>query len=286
MTLLKTPLYKISGAGNTFILVDASAASSWLETETSTGLNRAELVKLLCGSTYGMQTDGMLFLSEGQQGVDYIWDFYNSDGSHAEMCGNAARCAARFCYDVIEGKKRSEFVFKTGAGIVKAKYLSSGLVQVAMPEIHLFEKTKEFSILGHTKNVTIVNTGVPHAVVQIDSLKEAESLKDFARALRNNSYFGAAGSNVTFYAKGESVAAPIDAITFERGVEDYTLACGTGAVAAAYVFHLDHGKDLVEVRMPGGLLAVGLAGPDHRSATLEGDAIIVSEFKISKEVFS
>ena len=286
MNLLKSPLFKISGAGNTFILVDARMTSSWSESEKSTGLSRVEIVNLLCGSTYGVHADGMLFLSEGQQEEDYIWDFYNSDGSHAEMCGNAARCAARFCHEILEDKRRSEFVFKTGAGLVKTNILPSGLVRVVMPEIHLLERTKEFSILGYSKIVTIVNTGVPHAVVRVESISQAASLKEFARALRVHTYFGNAGSNVTFYAQSDSIPNLIDAITFERGVEDYTLACGTGAVAAAFAFNLDLKKDLVQVKMPGGLLAVTLTGTDYRSATLEGDAIIVSEFKISKEVFS
>ncbi|HEY8270848.1 MAG TPA: diaminopimelate epimerase, partial [Pseudobdellovibrionaceae bacterium] len=89
MAFLPIPLVKMSGAGNTFVLVDATKTSTWLDIEANLNIKRRSFVKMICDRTLGVSADGVLFLQEGEVGCDYTWDFYNADGSSAEMCGNA-----------------------------------------------------------------------------------------------------------------------------------------------------------------------------------------------------
>jgi diaminopimelate epimerase len=125
---------KMSGAGNTF-LVACPDPDLWRSILQQTQHSAREWARIVCDPVLGVKTDGFLILSKASAaGADYVWEFYNSDGSSAEMCGNAARCAARYCYEILEKKQKSHFVFQTGAGFVEAVMLGNGLVRVMMPE--------------------------------------------------------------------------------------------------------------------------------------------------------
>lgn len=273
-------LIKMSGAGNTFALIDARNESVYKTQERNLNLSRAELTKHICDDVVGIHTDGVLFIEDGSEGFDFNWDFFNSDGSSAEMCGNAARCAARFCAETL-GSKREEIKFKTGAGLVTARALAERRVQVTMPEAKVLKDP--LALKTHTdadETFTFVNTGVPHLVQKIHTMADAENLKEMAREARGHKDLSPSGANVTFYA--ETGARQIDAITFERGVEDYTLACGTGAVAAALVYARKNSFNDVEVQMPGGLLQVQFVDGDPRPR-MTGQAIFIGTFSYNLE---
>jgi diaminopimelate epimerase len=178
--------------------------------------------------------------------------------------------------------EKSQFRFKTGAGLVTTEALGDGKIRVKMPEAKFLQK--EISLKTKSSSVekfALVNTGVPHLVQKIHDMLDVTSLKDMAREARSHHDLQPAGANVTFFA--EHSARTIKAVTFERGVEDYTLACGTGAVAAALVHSASSGEMNVEVQMPGGTLQVLLLEDDPHPL-MTGEAVFIGEFKYNLEV--
>ena len=280
--LLPLPITKMSGAGNTFSLIDLTNKSPWLDIEKQLNLPRAEFAKMICDKVLGLATDGLLFIQPGSEGFDFDWDFYNSDGSTAEMCGNAARCAARFCVESLGSASQINLKFKTGAGLVLAQTLGDSRVRVKMPAAKVLQEQIFLRMRSSSEETfTLINTGVPHLVQKIHEMGAAVALKDMAREARSHHDLKPNGANVTFYA--EASKGRINAVTFERGVEDYTLACGTGAVAAALAYSNINGEKNVEVQMPGGLLQVNfIEGDPHPLMT--GEAVFVGEFKYNLEV--
>ncbi len=270
--LLPVNIAKMSGAGNTFALIDARLNAAWWGAEKSFGISRSGFAKLICDKINGLSTDGLLFIQNGSDGFDYDWDFYNSDGSTAEMCGNAARCAARFCKDNLGAESQSEFRFKTGAGLVTAEVLGNHQVRVKMPEASIVQESFE--------GFKWIDSGVPHLVLQLKDFEESAGSKEKARLMRSHKNLGPKGANVTYYS--EVKPGYIKAVTFERGVEDYTAACGTGAVAAALAYANKQMK-LVQVEMPGGVLEISFKDGEKKPE-MTGPAIFVGEFKYNLEV--
>ncbi|MGZ3768408.1 MAG: diaminopimelate epimerase [Bdellovibrio sp.] len=279
--LLPVSVVKMSGAGNTFVLVDARKNTDWIDTEKSLDIFRSEFARKVCDRVTGLAADGLLFIESGSAGFDFDWDFYNSDGSKAEMCGNAARCAARFCHEFFASDLKT-IKFKTGAGMVIAQLLADNRVRVRMPEAKTIYKSLPLNISsGAEENFSLVNTGVPHLVKNIASMLDVAQLKEMAKEVRSHNELQPDGANVTFYV--EQSAGKINAVTYERGVEDYTLACGTGAVAAALIYSSDSHYKSVEVQMPGGLLQIQFIEGDPHPIML-GEAVFIGEFKYSLEV--
>ncbi|QDK36139.1 diaminopimelate epimerase [Bdellovibrio sp. NC01] len=279
--LLPIKITKMSGAGNTFALIDARDSTGWAMVEKTLNMSRPDFARLVCDKVLGVATDGFLLIENGDQGFDFNWDFYNNDGSTAEMCGNAARCAARFCYEKLS-PEHANIRFKTGAGLVTAQVLGDGRIRVKMPEAKFVNpKISLLTHFGSSEVFALVNTGVPHLVQKLITMDDAANMKDLARECRSHKDLGAAGANVTYYAiESEN---KIRAVTFERGVEDYTLACGTGAVAAAMVYAKEKNLSRVEVQMPGGAMEVQFIEGDP-CPLMTGGAVFVGEFQYNLEV--
>jgi diaminopimelate epimerase len=229
---------RMSGAGNSFYLCEDRHLGKEIEKSV-----RPLFVKTTCQLFPNAPTDGFIFLEKHSK-YDFEWDFYNADGSHAEMCGNAARCVSRYFYERISAKKN--VCFLTGAGLVSTELLLGDRVRVLMPKI-----TRTEAGAGEQ---FFVNTGVPHFVV------EREPDLEMAKNLRPQP--GPSGSNVTFVSEVlvESNVAKCKAVTYERGVEGWTSACGTGAVAAAVYLSETRGASHSLVQMPGGVLEVTYHG--------------------------
>lgn len=230
---------RVSGAQNTFFIAD-SINGDWKSIYPSLSVEEKRKIAIhLC--QLDPKTDGFLFLIP-QSEFDFAWDFFNSDGSFAEMCGNAARCATILFYKKIDQKKNIRFF--TGAGDIGAEVLNEETIKVEMSPISQLKKMTVLNCEG-----LWVDTGVPHFVI------ERSPDASLARQLRKVSDFGAQGSNITFVQNLGSQS--LEAVTFERGVEDFTRACGTGAVAAAVYFQDKKGnRETVNVCMPGGVLVV------------------------------
>ncbi len=281
-SLTELRIIKMSGAGNTFALIDARNGSDWNVFEKKYVSSRSEFAKKICSSVLGIGADGLLLIQNGSSGFDYDWDFYNSDGSTAEMCGNAARCAARYCSESLQTNILSEIRFKTGAGMVTTKNLGAQSVRVQMPPARVLQpeielRTKSSSL----EKFALVNTGVPHLVQKIHDMNDVTFLKEMAREVRSHHDLQPSGANVTFFV--ETSPGAIQAVTYERGVEDYTLACGTGAVAAAMVYSQYSKLANVDVKMPGGILNVQFGKQDEHPV-MSGEALFIGEFKYNLEV--
>jgi diaminopimelate epimerase len=263
MQPVSTPLFKVSATGNDFILADLVHMSWNLQAP------RAEQVRKWCDRHEGIGADGAVFLEKSTK-ADFAWDFYNSDGSPAEMCGNAARAVSLYMH-TRTGKK--QLSFETRTGIVNAQVHSSDEVEVELAPIAEADWNQWSS--GNSidqLSFDFVRAGVPHAVLRVPDIQDRERLQALALEIKRESRFQGAGTNVTFVRQLGGSA--IESVTFERGVEGFTLACGTGAVAAAHsVLRGEEGKT-VEVRVPGGRLFVVWK---NGRPVLKGPAKVIAE---------
>jgi len=213
--------YKMSGSGNDFIIVDNRKK---IVDET----DLANFVARVCRRKLSVGADGFILL-EDTDTVDFKWQFFNSDGSVAEMCGNGARCAARFAY--INQITGTDMSFETAAGIVHAQVIGD-MVKINMPDPANLKTDYALELQDDSMSVSSINTGVPHVVITMDNIDDAEVVQ-LGRKIRFHEEFAPAGTNVNFIHLREDGSVAIR--TYERGVEDETLACGTGAIAAAIV---------------------------------------------------
>jgi diaminopimelate epimerase len=230
---------KMNGAGNDFVLVDNRSGSLALDTAT---------VARLCDRHRGIGADGLLAVEPAEQGADYRMRYYNADGGEVEMCGNGARCFARFV-NRLHGFALPSVRFETMAGVIGAEF-QGDQVRLSMSDPHSLALNEALPVQGRILTVHSLNTGVPHAVAFVEDLENVDVRGDGA-ALRYHERFAPKGTNANFV----QVTAPgkISIRTYERGVEDETLACGTGTVACAIIHHLLHGSaSPVQVLVRGG----------------------------------
>ena len=255
---------KMSGCGNDFVLVDA----------TRKGLSGdlTDLARRICARHTGVGADG-LFIVEPDDEVDFSVRMFNPDGSEPELCGNASRCLARFA--LMCGLAGDHARFRTPAGIIEAEVRTDDVRVRTTPPTDA-RLSVPVDVGGTTLEVAFINSGVPHAVLFVDDVASTDVV-GLGRAIRRHKTFAPAGTNVDFVQVlgGDRLRMR----TYERGVEDETLACGTGAVAAAVLARLV-GKvtsDVVAVEVPGGMLTVGVELADGKptSATLAGEARVV-----------
>lgn len=271
---------KMHGTGNDFLLMNLTSIESLRLFEKRVSLqNRPDWVRRVCDRHFGIGADGFLFL-ESHQSLDFKWDFYNSDGSSAEMCGNAARCVARYAFD--EKIAGSSMTFQSISGPIHARVSPEGNVEIEVSTLKA-DPEESFPWNGENWKFQRINTGVPHSVIVVDDTKPlaSDDRKPLASALRRDPSHGNRGSNVTFY---RSIGADrLEAVSFERGVEDFTLACGTGVLAAGYHFCKSKGIAGCDVQAPGGLLKVSF--PKGHTPTLSGPAQYIAEIHPNLELF-
>lgn len=260
---------KMNGAGNDFVLLDNRAGSLALDAKT---------IERICDRHRGVGADGVLLVEPAANGADFRMRYYNSDGGEAEMCGNGARCFARFA-NRLAGSNGS-VSFETPAGVITAEF-PDDLVRINMSAPHNLRLRDSLDVAGRQLDVHSVNTGVPHAIVFVDDL-ETVDVAGLGRALRHHEHFAPKGTNINFVKRLDANTVAIR--TYERGVEGETLACGTGVVASALILHeLDGVQPPIGVRVKGGeTLQVGFdksaAGFDN--VTLTGPADFVFDGKI------
>jgi diaminopimelate epimerase len=221
----RIPFFKMTGSGNDFILIDNRDLK--LSSDNCRGF-----VLRACRRKLSVGADGLILI-ENDPEADFMWRFFNADGSEAEMCGNGARCAARFAY--IKGiVDKPRLAFRTIAGIVEAE-ITGERVKVLMPRPRDLETDLQLHVEERPFSLSFINTGVPHAVIFTKDQEDLdkEDVFRWGRALRYHPRFQPAGSNVNFVCLKDSHRILIR--TYERGVEEETLACGTGSIASALV---------------------------------------------------
>lgn len=251
----KIKFYKYQGAGNDFILIDNRKSVFDRKNEG--------LVRQLCHRRYGIGADGLMLLQKHDT-YDFEMVYYNADGKEATMCGNGGRCIVAFARDlqIINHKT----VFLAVDGIHHATIVSNK-VDLEMQNV---------SEISQDGEAFVLNTGSPHYVIEVENLQQLNVYQEGQR-IRNNTTYRSEGINVNFIEKEEK---GYFLRTFERGVEDETLACGTGATAAAIVTAIKEKKTghvQVSIRVMGGQLLISFyrSGDSFSDIHLEGEANFV-----------
>ncbi|MEA3333556.1 MAG: diaminopimelate epimerase [Pseudomonadota bacterium] len=260
------PFWKMHGSGNDFIIID-NRCGIFPEK------GRSQLVSRLCRRATGIGADGLILI-EDNHFVDFLWHFYNADGSEAEMCGNGGRCAARFAY--LKGIADADMVFQTLAGLIRAQ-VDRTQVRLEMTTPFGLRQGVELDFAGEREKVDFIDSGVPHTVVMVDHELDLVALSERGARIRYHQEFAPSGTNVNFFEVVNEQCLSIR--TYERGVEGETLACGTGAVAVALLAS-EHGlvNSPTEVITQAGeslMVYYKKEGPAFKEIFLEGGAVIV-----------
>jgi diaminopimelate epimerase len=268
---MRLSFWKMSGAGNDFICLDNRRKKLRLSRKQIEGL---------CHRQFGVGADGLLVLEPARtKTADFRMRYYNADGGEAEMCGNGARCFARFVQRVTRTKKK-KISFDTEAGLVLAEFFGEQVrVQLTAPQgLQLNQRVK---LSTGVSAVHSLNTGVPHVVWFLPDVESIDLLK-LGAELRYHEVFQPKGTNVNFAQVLGS--GKIRVRTYERGVEAETLACGTGVTAVALIAAKVHGfRSPVSVKVQGGdTLSVYFKdlGEGWAEVQLHGPAAFVYEGEI------
>ncbi len=261
--------FKMCASGNDFIVIDNRDGRVY---DLFTDLKG--FVFKICRLHHSVGADGLILIEESKD-VDFRWRFFNADGSEAEMCGNGGRCAARFAF--MKGIAKEIMAFETLAGVIKAEVEEKRVkLQLTTP----FDLRLDYPIGVEDREVVVssANTGVPHAIVLVDSVDHVP-VQELGRIIRYHKAFGEKGTNVDFVEVMDKKNVRLR--TYERGVEGETYACGTGAVATGVVLKE---KGLLESPMNiatqgGETLKVYV----DNDVYLEGDAHIIYTAKLHEE---
>ena len=218
---MKIIFNKYEGAGNDFVIFS--------NTPSLVGHSDTLLIKKLCDRHFGIGADGLMLIEECR-GFDFRMFYFNSDGSQGAMCGNGARCAAHFAMRHLTGFR--DLTFMADDGPHTARPAGEGKVEISITDVNK---------IRYAPDGIVINTGVPHAVVLLGSVPDLEglSVRETGREIRFHERFAPAGTNANFAAAVAPGALHVR--TYERGVEDETLACGTGVTACALLYHLATG---------------------------------------------
>jgi len=229
---MELTFYKYQGTGNDFVIIDNRDGNISLTTEQ---------VKALCDRKFGIGSDGLMLLNTSSE-YDFEMVYYNADGNEGSMCGNGGRCLVQFAFD--RGIKRDKYKFIATDGEHDA-YFSEGWINLKM---------KDVTEVVVDKDSYIVNTGSPHYVKPTNDVQELNVYEE-GRAIRYSDEFKEEGINVNFVERLDEDLIRVS--TYERGVENETLSCGTGVTASALFFAQDGlGFNRIEVTTLGGNLAV------------------------------
>lgn len=253
---MKVEFYKYQGTGNDFIILDNRREHYNL-------LNEKQ-IRHMCSRHFGIGSDGLMMLCTSDN-ADFEMTYYNANGKTSSLCGNGSRCIVKFAE--LLGISKDVYLFRASDGLHKAEIGVNGIVKLKMNNVNEVEDHYEYYIL---------NTGSPHYVKPTGEVKDMD-IQTPGRAIRNSHRFAKEGINVNFVE--ELGSDEIYVRTYERGVEDETLSCGTGVTASALVSaHNDYGFNRVEVHTPGGRLSVEFDKMDdnhYKNIWLSGPAEMV-----------
>lgn len=266
---------KMSGTGNDFVIIDNRTQVIPLEIQP-------ELARKICRRMFSLGADGLILIQNSDK-ADFGWNFYNADGSVAEMCGNGSRCAARFAFrhKIADRKMKLETI----AGVVEAEVAEAeDVVRVKMTKPYDFRLDLSMRLDNIEYPVTYVNTGVPQAVIFVE--EDDVPVKKWGRKIRFHELFEPKGTNANFVKiLGKN---KLKVRTYERGVEAETMACGTGAVAASIFAAMLKGMDSpVEVETSGGEMLTILFnlkdGPVADDVYLQGPTRLICTGNLTAE---
>lgn len=270
------PFTKMSGTGNDFIIIDHRQPFL-------AAVDLPEFARRICRHKFSAGADGLILIEEDED-EDFRWQFFNADGSRAEMCGNGARCAARFAYQL--GIAKETMRFRTEAGVIAAQIVGHG-VKIKLTSPTDLQMGRSLDLGKLSKMVHSVNTGVPHVVCFVDDLVDVP-IFEWGRIIRYHEVYQPAGTNVNFV---QATNDGLSVRTYERGVEGETMACGTGAVASALIAaKIGLVKSPVHVTTSGGeelVIHLETQGDSAMPAVyLEGPAKIIYEGHLQAEALT
>lgn len=252
---MKIPFFKYQGAGNDFVIVDNRKGFFPKDNH--------DIIKHCCDRKFGIGADGLMLL-ETDEFTDFKMDYYNADGHPGSMCGNGGRCIVAFAKYL--GIIENETTFEALGKVYEANFSESkvNLKMMDVEDINVFE------------DHVFLDTGSPHHVEFIENIKEF-NVVDEGRRIRHGAPYFEAGSNVNFVEKIDNSTFSVR--TYERGVEDETLSCGTGVTAVALAsYHLDKTSEkTVNIITPGGELKIAFEkeGDNYKNIVLTGPATFV-----------
>jgi diaminopimelate epimerase len=253
--------YKYQGAGNDFIIVDDRSADFLKDM-----VNQQEIIELLCNRRFGIGADGLMLLRKHRD-FDFQMIYFNSDGRESTMCGNGGRCLVAFAWDEMITGKSVQFIAADGPHFAEVFPSDTGLHWVSL-------QMKDVNEISEMNTGLYLDTGSPHFVQFCDDVDKIDVYLEGKR-IRNHSDFGSSGTNVNFVQVSDN---RLYIRTFERGVEDETLACGTGITAAAiaaYHSGLIGHQQGIEIIARGGQLKVSFNATQNKNwqnVYLEGPA--------------
>ncbi|HPG30075.1 MAG TPA: diaminopimelate epimerase [bacterium] len=240
---MKLEFQKFCGAGNDFIIIDNRNFKQTIK-------NRADFAVKYCRRGLSIGADGVIFI-ENSSISDFKMSLFQPDGSQAEMCGNGGRCSAKYAY--LNGITNKEMKFETPAGLIEAYIFDKSVsVKLTQPTGLKLNSSVKLDGLNLSFDYGFINTGVPHTVIIADNPENID-VKNLGNKIRFHKDFQPAGTNVNFIKFNEDNSISIR--TYERGVEDETLACGTGSTASALIASLKKGLESpVSVKTKSGLI--------------------------------
>ncbi|MBB6214072.1 diaminopimelate epimerase [Anaerosolibacter carboniphilus] len=272
------PFTKMNGTGNDFIILDH-------RDRRFEDRILKKIAKSTCRRGLGLGADGLLLLEPSRTEVDFTMRIFNADGSEGEMCGNGARCMARYAY--VKGIGKEHMIFDTLAGHVEAKVQGREVsIKLNDPSVIEMKKNIDLELPMVWTYIELGNPGVPHAVVSFKGLQDTPlgELQALGRRLRYHESFPK-GANINFYEIFEDNSVLVR--TYERGVEDITLACGTGSASVAIALALEgkmKGASVQILTMGGPLeINIGQMVPKVQNIYLTGETTFVAEGWICDE---
>jgi diaminopimelate epimerase len=257
---MKIEFSKYHGTGNDFIILDNRNGKY-------NNLS-VQQVNFLCDRRFGIGGDGLMML-EDADGFDFKMRYFNADGKEGSMCGNGGRCLVQFAKD--SGIEKFSYHFIATDGQHDAIIQDNGLIKLKMQDVSGIEES------GRNK---ILNTGSPHFIQYVENVSDTDVF-NIGRSIRYNEVFKSSGINVNFVEKTND---GIRLRTYERGVEDETLSCGTGATAAALASSEKDGHQIMNVKVQGGSLQIEfdrVSDQDFKNVWLIGPAEFVFSGNIS-----
>jgi diaminopimelate epimerase len=261
--------FKMSASGNDFIVID-----NRMSVVDALFPNVKDFVQKACRRRHSVGADGVILI-EKSDSLDFVWRFYNADGSEAEMCGNGGRCAARFAF--VAGIAAERMSFGTLAGTMHAQVDRNGKVKLQLTRPRELKLDYPIALADKEIFLSSVNTGVPHAILLTDHVDRAP-VEDLGRSIRYHKAFSK-GTNVDFVEIVDRENVKVR--TYERGVEGETYACGTGAVAVGVI--------LKEKGLTGEAVNVWTRGGEilrvyvNEDVYLEGSARVIYEGRLWAE---
>ena len=272
---------KLTGAGNDFVLIDKKLNQNLCLD--------SELIKKLCDRRFGIGSDGLLTIDDSKS-ADFKMEYFNSDGSNGMLCGNGARCIIK--YADFSGRINgvdTEFTFNDE--LFSGSKIDDDTIKFQLNSPTKLKQNFEIDILNKKFNVSFIDTGAHHVIVNLDNpINAIYELREFpvekyGREIRYSKYFQPLGTNVNFISINNDI---INIRTYERGVEKETLACGTGSVASAIISYLEGAVETpVKLRTwSGEILEVGfeMINNSFENISLTGPAKIVFEGKYKIEI--